>query len=73
MAYREVNVRKHDRTHPKDNNRTVNVRKHNRKIRHLPVFDEQKANLMAGKAPTGPENWGDGFGVLSGYKRPVVV
>ena len=71
--FKEVNVRKHKRTHPKDQHKRVNVRRHNRKIRHLPVFDDQQANLMAGKAPSTAENWGDGFGVMSAYKRPVVV
>jgi len=74
MAYREVNVRKHDRTHPKDHNRKVNVKRHQRKLRHLPVFDEQRVNLMAGEVPgSGTENWGDGYGVMSAYKRPIVV
>jgi SAM-dependent methyltransferase len=50
--YRDVNVRKHDRKHPRKPNTTIPVRKHQRRIC---VCDPQalaRSSIMAGKPPT---------------------
>ena len=52
MAYTTVNVRKHDRTHPKKPSKKIQVRKHARRICACDPGDLNRTSVMAGKPPS---------------------
>lgn len=51
MAYKNVHVRKHDRSHPRTPGRTVHVRDYDRRQQFNPEQESQRRSLMAGKPP----------------------
>ena len=57
--YRDVNVRKHDRRHPKNPSRSVHVRRHSRHQRVSSGKPEQMNYLMAGKPPQEESDYPD--------------
>ena len=71
MSYTTVNVRKHDRKHPKKPNVNVSVRKHQRRICGCDPGELNRASMMAGKPPSAtseePVPKKDGQYVLTGY------
>ena len=52
MAYKSVNVRKHERQHPRKPNTTIPVRKHERRICVCDPGELNRNSIMAGKPPT---------------------
>ena len=51
MSYKNVHVKKHDRSHPKTPSRTVHVRDYDRRQQINPEQESHKRTLMAGKPP----------------------
>ena len=54
MSYATVDVRKHERKHPKKSNTTIPVRKHQRRICVCDPGELNRTSMMAGKPPTEP-------------------
>ena len=71
MSYATIDVRKHERKHPKKSNTTIPVRKHQRRICVCGPGELNRTSMMAGKPPTKssekqlPKK--DGQFVLTGY------
>jgi len=69
--YRGVNVRKHERKHPRKPNTTIPVKKHQRLICVCGAEDLNRTSIMAGKPPTklseNPLQMKDGQYVLTDY------
>jgi len=71
MSYATIDVRKHERKHPKKSNTTIPVRKHQRRICVCGPEELNRTSMMAGKPPTEPTEKllqkKDGQYVLTGY------
>ena len=71
MSYTTIDVRKHDRKHPKKANTTIHVRKHQRRICSCDAGKLNRTSMMAGKPPSPPAEktlpMKDGQYVLTDY------
>ena len=54
MSYATIDVRKHERKHPKKSNTTIPVRKHQRRICVCGPEELNRTSMMAGKPPSSP-------------------
>ena len=71
MSYATIDVRKHERKHPKKSNTTIPVRKHQRRICVCGPEELNRTSMMAGKPPSPPAEKAlakkDGQYVLTDY------
>jgi hypothetical protein len=74
MTYSTIDVRKHERKHPRKQNTTIPVRKHQRRICSCDPGELSKTSIMAGKPPTTSSEpsipMKDGQFVLTQYLAP---